>query len=293
MKPTVHLIDASPFLFRSWFSLPRTIVDTQGRPANAVYGFASFLAKYVADEQPTHVGVAFDRHFNHSFRNEYYPDYKAHRDAPPPELEAQVDPCVEVTEALGASSFIDEAYEADDLIATIIDRTSKSGASYVIVSTDKDLTQLVSDRVTLVDPGRQLRFDPVAVEEKFGVRPDQIADFLGLAGDAVDNIPGVRGIGPKTAAQLLQRYGSIEAIFENVPRMRTSGIRGEGSLAARLEKGVSLAGLSRQLATVSVEAPVDVTLESLRYRGPDDEEITPLFARLGFKTLQARLGRNG
>lgn len=289
----IHLIDASPYLFRAWFSLPRTIVDGDGAPANAVYGFASFLAKYIHDEQPTHLAVAFDRHFNQSFRNEIYAPYKAQREASPPELDAQVDPAREVTEALGAATFIDEDYEADDLIATIIDRTASSGASYVIVTTDKDLTQLVSDRVTLYDVGREQRFDAKAVEAKFGVRPEQIPDFLGLAGDSVDNIPGVRGIGPKTAAQLLQKYGSIEGIYEQVPAMRRSAIRGAGSLAAKLEKDVSMAGLSKRLATVSTEAPVEVTVNALRYRGPDEERIATLFARLGFDTLRARVTRGG
>ena len=291
MPPTIHLIDASPYLFRAWFSLPRTIVDTAGKPANAVYGFATFVAKYIAEERLSHVGVAFDRHFNGSFRNDFYPPYKAHREASPPELEAQVDPSLDVVEALGAATFIDERYEADDIIATIIDRTSSSGAHYVIVSPDKDLTQLVSDRVTLVDPARGLRFNPAGVEAKFGVRPDQMTDFLGLAGDAVDNIPGVRGIGPKTAADLLRRYGSLEGIYEQVAAMRHSVIRGQGSIAAKLEKDVANAGLSKRLATVSVDAPIAVTLNTLRYRGPDDERIRTLFARLGFNSLQGRLGR--
>jgi DNA polymerase-1 len=291
MPPTVHLIDASPYLFRAWFSLPRTIVDTEGKPANAVYGFATFVAKYIAEERLSHVAVAFDRHFNGSFRNDFYPPYKAHREASPPELEAQVDPSVDVVEALGATTFIDERYEADDIIATIIDRTSSAGAHYVIISPDKDLTQLVSDRVTLVDPARDLRFDPAAVEAKFGVRPDQMTDFLGLAGDAVDNIPGVRGIGPKTAADLLRRHGSLEGIYEQVAAMRHSAIRGQGSIAAKLEKDVANAGLSKRLATVSVDAPITVTLNALRYRGPDDERISTLFAHLGFNTLQGRLGK--
>jgi len=261
---TVHLIDASPYLFRAWFSLPKSIVDDDGRPRNAVYGFMAFLKKYIADERPTHLGITFDRHFNGSFRNEYYPDYKAHREASPPELDAQVDPCVAAVEELGIATFIDERYEADDLIATIIDRTSSSGAHYVIVTSDKDLAQLVSDRVTLADPAKKVRFDAAAVEAKFGVRPDQITDFLALAGDAVDNIPGVRGIGPKTAAQLLQRYGSLEAIYEQVPSMRTSAIRGAGTLAAKLEQDVANAGLSKRLATVSIDAPITVTIDMLR-----------------------------
>src|SRR5205085_11349746 len=141
-----------------------------------------------------------------------------------------------------------------------------SGAHYVIVTSDKDLAQLVCDRVTLADPAKKVRFDAAAVEAKFGVRPEQITDFLALAGDAVDNIPGVRGIGPKTAAQLLQRYGSLEKIYQQVPSMRTSAIRGAGTLAAKLEQDVANAGLSKRLATVSIEAPVTVTIDMLRIR---------------------------
>lgn len=258
--PTVHLIDASPYLFRAFFSLPRTMVDDRGRPNNAVYGFTAFVKKYIADEKPTHIAVAFDRHFNGSFRNDFYPEYKAQRDASPPELEAQVDPSLAAVEALGVSTFIDETHEADDLIATIIHQTHADGAHYVIVTSDKDLTQLVSDRVLLVDPARKLRFDAAAVEEKFGVRPDQITDFLGLAGDAVDNIPGVRGIGPKTAAQLLQRYGTLEAIYENVTEIKQT-------LAEKLTTHASMAELSKRLATVSRESPIRTSLEELRFRG--------------------------
>jgi DNA polymerase-1 len=292
MPTTIHLIDASPYLFRAFFSVPKSIVDGEGRPVNAVYGFTTFLAKYLADERPTHIAVAFDRHFNGSFRNEFYPAYKAQREASPPELDAQVDPALEATEALGVTTFIDERYEADDLIATVLDRTAATGAHFVIVSSDKDLTQLVSDRVTLVEPARGLRFDRAAVEEKFGVRPDQITDFLGLAGDAVDNIPGVRGIGPKTAAQLLQRYGSLEGIYEHVPAMKQSRSKTDLSLAAKLETDVALAGLSKRLATVAIDAPIgEVTVESLRHRGTDDTRLRALFTRLGFATLQERLAR--
>jgi DNA polymerase-1 len=286
--PTVHLIDASPYLFRAFFSVPRTIVDGEGKPANAVYGFTSFIARYVADVKPTHIAVAFDRHFNGSFRNDFYPPYKAHREASPPELEAQVDPALEVIEALGISTFIDETHEADDLIGTILHRTAATGAHYVIVSSDKDLAQLVTDRTVLVDPARGLRFDAAAVVEKFGIRPDQMTDFLGLAGDAVDNIPGVRGIGPKTAADLLRRYGTLEGIYENVAAMRLGR---ERKLAEKLEQDVSMAGLSKRLATISTESPIDVTLDALRYRGPDDARITALFARLGFATLKERVLR--
>ncbi|HKO58505.1 MAG TPA: 5'-3' exonuclease H3TH domain-containing protein [Thermoanaerobaculia bacterium] len=257
--PTVHLIDASPYLFRAFFSVPRSV------RMNAVYGFSGFLTKYIDDARPTHLAVAFDRHFNQSFRNEYYPPYKAHRDPSPPELDAQVDPCLALVEALGIAAFIDERHEADDLIATIIRQTEASDVRFVIVSTDKDLTQLVSERVTLVDPGRGLRFDPAGVEAKFGVRPDQITDFLGLAGDAVDNIPGVRGIGPKTAAQLLKRHGSLEGIFEH----RAATVTSPAGIA-KFKEDAELAVLSKRLATVADDAPISVTLDALLYRGAED-----------------------
>jgi 5'-3' exonuclease len=271
---TIHLVDASPFLFRAFFSLPKTIVDRKGRPANAVYGFASFFAKYMTDEKPTHVGIAFDRHFNQSFRNQDYAPYKAQREASPPELDAQVDPCVEMMEALGIATFIDEQFEADDLIATVIDQT-RGKARHVIVTTDKDMTQLVSDSIAVYDPGRGLRFDAAAVEAKFGVRPDQMTDFLGLAGDAVDNIPGVKGIGPKTAADLLRRYGSLEGIYRNVPSMKHNAVR------ANLERDVAMAGLSKRLATVSTGAPLKVNVDALRYRGADDERLKAFTEKFG------------
>lgn len=255
-----HLIDASPYLFRAWFSLPKSIVDAQGRPQNAVYGFMQFLKRYIADEKPTHLAVAFDRHFNGSFRNDFYPPYKAQREASPKELDAQVDPCFAAVQELGIAAFIDERYEADDIIATIIDRTWKSKAHYVIVTSDKDMTQLVGDRVLVVDPARKLRFDAAAVKEKFGVNPEQMTDFLGLAGDSVDNIPGVRGVGPKTAAQLLQQFGSLEGIYENIDAVKPA------TLASKLREHVSMAGLSKRLATVSTEVELEVTMDSMKLR---------------------------
>jgi DNA polymerase-1 len=171
-----------------------------------------------------------------------------------------VDPARALVESLGIATFIDERHEADDLIATIIHQTRPAGASYVIVTSDKDLTQLVCDRVTWADPARNLRFDAAAVEAKFGVRPDQITDFLALAGDAVDNIPGVRGIGAKTAAELLRQYGSLEGIYANLPSMKST-------LAAKLERDAANARLSKRLATVAVDAPIEVRVEELRFRG--------------------------
>ena len=287
----VHLVDASPYIFRAHFSLPGSIKTPEGRPIAASYGFASFLLKLIQDEQPTHLGVAFDRHLNSSFRNDYFPDYKIQRNPPPPEIEDQIDTCLEIADALGAATFIDERYEADDLIGTICHKLAKAGHGAVIVTSDKDLAQLVSESVSFLDFARETRYHPATVKEKFGVRPDQMTDYLGLAGDTVDNIPGVKGIGPKSAAELLEHFGHLEELFERLDELpRASAIRGAKSLHAKLVAGKDMALLSKQLATVAPNVPgVSASLKSLEYRGADPKKIEALFDRLGFKGIRERV----
>lgn len=288
---TVLLVDASPYIFRAHFSLPSSIKTPDGRPAAAAYGFTSFLLKLTADEKPTHLGVAFDRSLNSSFRNEIYPAYKEQRVLPPPELEAQLEACEEIAAALGAATFIDDRYEADDLIGTLCAHLEKRGHGAIIVTSDKDLAQLVSERVSLFDFGKGIRYTPRDVFEKFGVRPDQMTDFLGLAGDTVDNIPGIKGIGAKSAAELLARFGHLEELYERLDELPwMSSLRGAKSLHAKLAAGREIAFLSRQLATVARDVPgVRGTLESLEYRGADPARVETLFKRLGFNKIRERV----
>ncbi|HKH49353.1 MAG TPA: 5'-3' exonuclease H3TH domain-containing protein [Thermoanaerobaculia bacterium] len=290
-RPVVHLVDASPYIFRAHFSLPGSIKTPQGAPAAATYGFASFLLKLVADERPTHLAVAFDRNLNGSFRNAEYPEYKAQRQDPPPELVAQIDTCLEVAAALGAATFIDESYEADDLIATLLARLTPRGHGAVVVTSDKDLAQLVSDRVSLLDFAQEMRYTPATIQEKFGVRPDQITDLLGLAGDPVDNIPGVPGIGRKTAAELLAAYGHLEDVYAHLDEIPFSKIRAAKSVSFKLREHRDLAVLSKRLATVATDAPIprNVGLKELSYRGADRAVVEPLFDRLGFKKIKERI----
>ena len=287
---TVHLVDASPYIFRAHFSLPESIKTPQGDRAGATYGFASFLLKLAADERPTHLAVAFDRNLNGSFRNDEYPAYKAQRQDPPPELVAQIDTCLEVAQALGAATFIDERYEADDLIATILARLTPQGHGGVIVTSDKDLAQLVSDRVSLLDFAQETRYTPETIREKFGVRPDQITDLLALAGDPVDNIPGVPGIGRKTAAEILAAYDHLEEVYARLDEIPASRLRAAKSLASKLREHRDLAFLSKRLATVATDAPVPrgLRLQDLAYRGADMAVVEPLFERLGFKKITER-----
>ncbi len=288
---TVHLVDASPYIFRAHFSLPSSIKTPGGSPAAASYGFTSFLLKLIADEKPTHLAVAFDRSLNSSFRNEVYPAYKQQRELPPPELEAQLTACEEIAEALGTATFVDDRYEADDLIGTLCTHLEKAGHGAVIVTSDKDLAQLVGERVSLFDFGKGLRLTSREVFEKFGVRPDQITDFLGLAGDSVDNIPGIKGIGAKSAAELLARFGHLEELYERLAELPgMSSIRGARSLHAKLAAGREIAFLSKQLATVARDVPgVQGTLKSLELRGADPTRIEILFSRLGFNRIKERV----
>lgn len=288
---TVHLVDASPYIFRAFFSLPDSIRDGDGRPVNAVYGFASFLIKLVETEEPTHLGLAFDRSLTTSFRNELYPGYKAGRELPPPELEAQIDLCVELGRAFGAPAYIDERYEADDLIAALVADLAAGGHGAVIVTSDKDLAQLVNDRVALWDFARDERYGPAEVAAKLGVRPEQVADFLGLAGDPVDSIPGVPGVGRKTAAALLAAFEDLESVYEGLDRVPELPIRGARSLAAKLAEHREAAFLSKRLATVAPEAPAEADLSELAYRGADPALVDPLFERLGFGTIRERVPR--
>ena len=286
---TVHLVDASPYVFRAYFALPDSITGPDGRPVNAVRGFADFLVRLVAEESPTHLGVAFDESLTTSFRNDFFPDYKAQRALPPPELEAQLEACREMAEALGAATYADERFEADDLIATLVAQLREAGHGAVVVSNDKDLAQLVSDDVAWLDFARGTRYTPAGVEEKFGVRPDQIADLLGLAGDSVDNIPGVKGVGKKTAVALLRALGNIEGIYELLDEVADLPIRGAGSVRTRLEADRENAFLSKRLATTSTDAPAPLDLEALRYTGPDVAALDPLLARLGLEGMRGRM----
>jgi DNA polymerase-1 len=289
---TVHLVDASPYIFRAYYSLPSSIRDPNGAKVGAVYGFASFLLKLIADEKVTHLGVTFDRNLNGSFRNRFYPAYKEQRQPPPADLVAQIDPCVEVASALGAATFIDDEYEADDLIAALTARLVPEGHRVVIVTSDKDLAQLVSDQVTLYDFGKGERYDAGAVREKFGVRPDQIVDLLALAGDPVDNIPGVAGIGRKSAADLLSVFEHVEDLYEKLDEVRVAKIRGAKSLYFRLAESQDKALLSKVLATVAADAPLAEgagDLDSLAYRGADPERVDEIFARMGFKGIRDRV----
>ncbi len=289
--PTLYLVDASPYIFRAFFSIPTSMRSPSGAATNAVYGFTAFLLDLLKQKEPSHIAVAFDGSLTTSFRNEFYPAYKAQRELPDPELEAQLDACFEVTEALGMKAFIDDRFEADDLIGTLIKKFAKKDCEFVVVSGDKDLAQLVNKRTLLWDYAKDRRFDAKAVREHFGVRPEQIVDLLALQGDAVDNIPGVKGIGAKTAVALLEKFPSLETLYEKLAHVEKMDLRGAAAIRAKLEAGRESAFLSKRLATIAVDAPCKAAWKDLQYRGAQRERIAELFEQLGFGRIRERISQ--
>lgn len=291
MPVTAHLIDASPYLFRAYFSLPSSMRSPAGNPVQAVYGFAGFLAQYLEANDPSHVGVYFDGSLTTSFRNEIYPEYKAGRDLPPEELVAQIDDCREVAAAYGLACWIDDRYEADDGIGARVAELRKDGFACVVVSPDKDMAQVVDEGTALCDFAKGVTYGPAEVHSKWGVRPGQIRDMLGLAGDSVDNIPGVRGVGPKTATALLAAFDDLDDLYAHLDEVADLPIRGAKTLGKKLAEARDMAFLSRDLATLSPDAPCEGGLETLAWSGADPDLVDPLFERLGFDTLRRRIPR--
>jgi 5'-3' exonuclease len=293
-KTDCYLIDASIYVFRAWFSVPDNFLDRDGNPANAVFGFAGFLIGLLEQVKPSHLGIAFDESLESSFRNEIYPQYKANRDPAPVELKRQFSHCRAVAEGLGIDCFSDHRFEADDLIGTLATRKRQVGHQIHIVSSDKDLAQLLEAGETLWDLARNQRLDSDGIMDKFGVRPEQIADFLALTGDAVDNIPGVPGIGPKTASALLGHFGTLDELLGRIDEVGFLSIRGAKSLAVKLRNHEQDARLARRLTEIATDAPIPEPEPSLAWRGPDLEELEDLFDYLGFgQGLRRRCRRLG
>ena len=293
-QSTVYLVDASIYIFRAWFSVPDSMRGENGLPVNAVYGFCRFLTELVERTNAKHIAVAFDESLTKSFRNEIYPPYKMNRELPPEGLVQQFKLCRRVAEAAGLYCVSSDRYEADDLIATLSHSMREQEFTNAIVSGDKDLAQLLRGDDFWWDFARDRRLDSSGVREKFGVPPEIIQDYLGLCGDAVDNIPGVPGVGPKTAVALLQEFESMESIYENLSAVTNMNIRGAKSLPAKLAEHKEQALLSKQLATVAYDAPIESHANVLMRRSAEINslrEISDIMAGRGDGLFQ-RLSEN-
>lgn len=287
-QPTLHLVDASLYVFRAWHSMPDDFRDEDGWPTNAVHGFARFLMELLERERPQHIAVAFDESLGSNFRHALYPAYKANRDPAPPELKRQFAWCKALCEALGLVTLAHPDYEADDLIGSAAHAQRAKGFRSVIVSADKDLSQLLQAGDEQYDFARGQRWGQTGVKARHGVRADQIPDYLALAGDAVDNIPGVSGIGPKSAAVLLGHFDTLDALLERVDEVPFLRLRGAAQMARRLREQRPQVLLWRQLTTIALDAPLPTNGFSLRQG--DGDELDALVDWLGFgSTTRKRL----
>ena len=285
----LYLVDASLYVFRAWHSLPaEQFTASDGWPANAVHGFARFLLELLEREKPDHIAVAFDHALETSFRNDIYPAYKANREPAPAELKRQFALCESFATALGLATLKDERFEADDLIGALLTRQREQGFSGVVVSADKDLSQLLVAGDIQWDYARQQRWDAAGVKERHGVHAHQIADFLGLAGDAVDNIPGVPGVGVKTAAALLEHFDTLDGLLDRLDELPFLRLRGARSHAERLREHADLARLSRRLATIACDAPIPESIGNATRLGGDVAALQNLMDYLQFGPMTRR-----
>ena len=275
------LVDGSGFLFRAFHALP-VLTRPDGTPVNAVLGFTNMLLKLLDDLQATHVAVIFDS-ARESFRNEIFPEYKANRPDPPDELIPQFPLVRDATRAFNVECLERPGFEADDLIATYTRRAQADGFDVMIVSSDKDLMQLVSDRVSMFDALKNRKIGPAEVKEKFGVGPERVVDVQALAGDSTDNVPGVPGIGVKTAAQLIQTYGDLDSLLARASEIKQPKRR--QSLIEFAEQ----ARLSRELVRLRDDVPTDVTVSELRRQNPDPAQLLTFLDEQGFRSVIAKV----
>ncbi|MCD6099268.1 MAG: DNA polymerase I [Candidatus Marinimicrobia bacterium] len=282
-KPRLFLIDGSALAYRSHFAMIKNRLTTsKGFPTGATYAFINSLFKILNEEKPEYIGIVFDAP-EKTFRHELFEAYKATREAMPDELVEQLPVMFELVKSLGIPVIVKPGYEADDVIGTLALKASKMGLKVYMVTGDKDLMQLVNEDILMYKPGVGQKeteiIDVGEVIEKWGVRPEQIPDLLGLAGDSVDNIPGVKGIGPKRAASLINEFGSLERIFENLDKVSNEKLRN------LLKDGKESAFTSKELAVIRVDVPVELDLNELRLGGKDEKKLMELLEKLEFYSI--------
>ncbi len=277
--PPIYLIDGSSYLYRAFFSTQREFTSSKGVPTRAVYVITNMLLKILREKSPEFVAVAWDAK-GPTFRHKLYPDYKANRPPMPEDLAQQVPYVRQLVNALGMEQLELQGYEADDIIATLARRFSEeSGRKVVIVSGDKDLLQLISDKVVIWDPMKDEIIDLSAFTKKYGISPRQFGDVLSLSGDTADNIPGIQGVGPKTALKLIREHGSVDALLGKLDSLKKS------KLKERLQDGAEMLALWKRLTALDDNVPVETYPEAYRRREADEKALLALFRELDFESL--------
>jgi 5'-3' exonuclease len=284
----IYLIDASVYVFRAYYSMPPDMTDRDGNPAHATFGFARFLGDLIERAQPRYMAVAFDESLTTSFRNQIYPAYKANREPPPADLKHQFSSCREFCRHAGIPAFSHAQYEADDIVGTLMTRCRREGLPATLVTRDKDFAQLIRDGDVYWDYGDNAHSRYHQIEERFGVAPERFADFLALMGDSVDNIKGIPGVGPKTAAALMKEFASLEELYDNLDQVAKIPVRGAAKLAARLVEHREAAFLARRLTEIACDKPLDPARTDLTRRAPDVAALADFFDRHNFGPMLRR-----
>ncbi len=275
---SLYLIDGSSYIFRAYFGIRQFLSTSKGFPTNALYGFINMLQKVVKDEQPDYLAVAFDSK-EKTFRHKMYADYKANREAPPEDLVKQFPYFEPLVQAYNIHGVRVPGYEADDIIGTLAKKSAKAGFRVVIVSGDKDMMQLIGPDIRMLDTMKNKWFGVEEVEEKFGVGPEQVIDVMGLMGDSSDHIPGVKGVGPKTASELIRKFGSIRELYERIDEVDKINLKD------KLVQDKEMALLSRQLVTIDTSMELEGEIEDLKVRPSNNVALRKLFSEFEFSSL--------
>jgi DNA polymerase I len=281
----LYLIDASIFIFRAYHTVPNSLTDRDGNAVNALHGFARFIGDLIERVAPSHIAVAFDANVVTSFRKELYPAYKANREPAPLELKRQVVLCRQMCDAAGVATFASPHFEADDIIGSLAVIARSAGEKVVLVTRDKDLSQLVRPGDHYWDYISDKRFGYDQIADRFGVVPERMACFLALMGDAVDNIPGVPGIGRKTASFLFTHFESLQQLYDDLDRVLKLKLRNAGFVCAQLRDHQERAFLARRLTAIACDMPLDVSFDALRRRPPDLRALDALYDAVNFGRL--------
>ncbi|WP_145508939.1 DNA polymerase I [Yersinia alsatica] len=275
------LVDGSSYLYRAYHAFP-PLTNGSGEPTGAMYGVLNMLRSLLLQYRPSHVAVVFDAK-GKTFRDELFAEYKSHRPPMPDDLRAQIEPLHQMVKAMGLPLLVVSGVEADDVIGTLAQEAEKAGHAVLISTGDKDMAQLVTPNITLINTMNNAILGPQEVCDKYGVPPELIIDFLALMGDSSDNIPGVPGVGEKTAQALLQGLGGLDALFSNLDKISTLTFRGAKTMSAKLEQNKDVAYLSYKLATIKTDVELDITCDELKVLPPDDDQLHQLFSRYEFK----------
>lgn len=286
-KPPFILVDGSSYLFRAFHGLP-PLTNSKGQDTGAIYGVVNMLKSLIKQYNPTHMAVIFDAK-GKTFRDDIYKEYKANRPPMPDELRSQIEPLHAIIKAMGLPVIVESGVEADDVIGTLAKHATEKGIDTLISTGDKDMAQLVNEHVTLINTMTNQLMDVEGVNTKFGIPPELVIDFLALKGDKVDNIPGVPGVGDKSAQALLNGIGGIDDIYKNLDKIADLSFRGSKSMAAKMQEYEEQARLSYTLATISIDLDLDYDVETLTPCQADNEQLRDLFAEYEFKRWHAEV----